>query len=357
MNLRLGLAFGFALICCTLLSRSAAVADDTGQYKLLKSVTVGGDGNWDYLHVDADGRKIYISRGNRFDVFDADTLSKVGEIDDTTGCHGVAIDPVSGHGFTSNGRDPSVTMFDAKTLKVIQKITVTGRPDGIFYDPFTKHIFVESHADPNETVINAADGTVLGTIDLGGEPEQGESDGNGHVYINLESTSEVVVVDPMAMKVTARYPLGDGEGPSGMGLDGKNRRIFSCCGNAKMVILDADSGKILATLPTGNRTDAGTFNPTTLEAFSSNGDGTLTVVKENGPNDFVVEQNVQTKLGARTCALDAKTGNIILCTALFQAQTPATNPTTAPTGETGRPRRQRPRPIPGSFMILVVGKS
>ena len=147
--------------------------------------------------------------------------------------HGVAIDPDSGHGFTSNGRDPSVTMFDTKTLKVIQKITVTGRPDGIFFEPITKHIFVESHADPNETVINAADGTVLGTIDLGGEPEQGESDGNGHVFINLESTSEVVVVDPVAMKVTARYKLGDGEGPSGMGLDAKNRRIFSFCGKPK----------------------------------------------------------------------------------------------------------------------------
>jgi hypothetical protein len=355
MKLRLGLVIALTLMSSALV-RSAAFADDaTGPYKLLKTVTVGGDGNWDYLHVDADNRKLYISRGNRFDVFDADSLAKVGEIDDTIGCHGVAIDPISGHGFTSNGRDPSVTMFDAKTLKVIQKITVTGRPDGIFYEPFTKHIFVESHADPNETVINAADGTVLGTIDLGGEPEQGESDGNGKVFINLESTSEVVLVDPVAMKVTARYPLGDGEGPSGMGLDAKNRRVFSCCGNAKMVVLDADSGKILTTLPTGNRTDAGTFNPDTLEAFSSNGDGTLTVVKENSPNDFAVEQNVQTKTGARTCALDAKTGNIILCTALFQG--PSTAPSTAPAADTGRPRRQRPRPIPGSFMILVVGKS
>jgi DNA-binding beta-propeller fold protein YncE len=355
MKLNLGLVVGLTLMS-TSFKCSAAPADDVaGPYKLLKSVTVGGDGNWDYLHVDADNRKLYISRGNRFDVFDADSLAKVGEIDDTNGCHGVAIDPISGHGFTSNGRDPSVTMFDAKTLKVIQKITVTGRPDGIFYEPFTKHIFVESHADPNETVINAADGTVLGTIDLGGEPEQGESDGNGHVYINLESTSEVVVVDPTAMKVTARYPLGEGQGPSGMGLDAKNRRIFSCCGNAKMVVLDADTGKILATLPTGNRTDAGTFNPDTLEAFSSNGDATLTVVKENSPNDFAVEQNVQTKTGARTCALDAKTGNIILCTALFQA--PSTAPSTAPAAENGRPRRVRPRPVPGSFMILVVGKS
>ena len=172
MKLHLGLLVGLTLICSGLI-RSAALADDTGPYKLLKSVTVGGDGGWDYLNVDADNRKIYISRGNRFDVFDADTLNKVGEIPDTNGCHGVAIDPVSGHGFTSNGRDPSVTMFDAKTLNVIQKITVTGRPDGIFYEPFTKHIFVESHAQPNETVIDPANGTVVGMIDLGGEPEQG----------------------------------------------------------------------------------------------------------------------------------------------------------------------------------------
>jgi hypothetical protein len=247
-------------------------------------------------------------------------------------------------------------MFDIKTLKVIKKIPVTGRPDGIFFEPFTKHIFVESHSDPNETVINAADGTVVGTIDLGGEPEQGESDGNGHVYINLESTSEVVVVDPTAMKVTARYKLGEGEGPSGLGLDAKNRRIFSCCGNAKMVVLDADSGNILATLPTGQGTDAGTFDPDTMEAFSSNRDGTLTVVKENSPTSFVVEQNVQTQVGARTCALDAKTHNVILVTAKFEA--PATAPSAAPAAQPAEGgRRRRPRMIPGTVTILVVGKS
>jgi hypothetical protein len=335
-----------------------ALADDTGGYSVLKSVVVGGDGGWDYLAVDADTRQLYISRGSRVDVFDADSLKKIGEIPDTSNVHGIAWDKESGHGFTSNGdrSAPSVTMFDIKTLKVIKKIPVTGRPDGIFFEPFTKHIFVESHSDPNETVINAADGTVVGTIDLGGEPEQGESDGNGHVYINLESTSEVVVVDPTAMKVTARYKLGEGEGPSGLGLDAKNRRIFSCCGNAKMVVLDADSGNILATLPTGQGTDAGTFDPDTMEAFSSNRDGTLTVVKENSPTSFVVEQNVQTQVGARTCALDAKTHNVILVTAKFEA--PATAPSAAPAAQPAEGgRRRRPRMIPGTVTILVVGKS
>jgi hypothetical protein len=220
----------------------------------------------------------------------------------------------------------------------------------------TKHIFVSSHSDPNETVINGADGAIVGTIDLGGAPEQGVSDGNGHVYINLESTSEVVVVDPTTLKVTARYKLGDGEGPSGMGLDAKNRRVFACCGNQKMVVLDADNGNILATLPTGRGTDAGTFNPDTLEAFSSNGDGTLTVVKESDPNTFAVEQNVQTPTGSRTCALDAKTGNVILITAKFGA--PSTAPSTRPAAQAGnsRPRGRRPPMIPGSFMIVVVGK-
>ena len=343
-----------SIIVSIFLLTSGALADDAGGFKLLKTVTVGGDGGWDYLAVDADTRHLYISRGNRVDVFDADSLQKVGEIPDTANVHGIAWDKESGHGFTSNGNrnDPSVTMFDIKTLKVIKKISVTGRPDGIFFEPFTKHIFVESHSDPNETVINAADGTVVGTIDLGGEPEQGASDGNGHVYINLESTSEVVVVDPTAMKVTARYKLGDGDGPSGLGLDAKNRRVFSCCGNAKMVILDADNGNIITTLPTGNRTDAGTFDPDTLEAFSSNGDGTLTVVKENSPTIFEVEQNVETKVGARTCALDSKTHNIILVTAQFEA--PATEPATQQ-AEGGR--RRRPKMIPGTFTILVVGKS
>jgi DNA-binding beta-propeller fold protein YncE len=238
-------------------------------------------------------------------------------------------------------------MFDIKTLQVIKKIPVTGSPDGIFFEPMTKHVFVESHQDPNETVINAADGAVVGTIDLGGEPEQGASDGQGHVYINLESTSEVVVVDPAAMKVTARYPLGDGDGPSGLGLDAKNHRIFSFRGNGTATVLDADTGKILATLPIGDRVDAGTFNPDTMEAFSSNGDGTLTVIKEKSPTSFAVEQNVQTKFGARTCALDSKTGNILLVTAKFQS--PSTQP--SPTGG----RRRGPPPIPGSFTILVVG--
>jgi hypothetical protein len=348
----------FALVVWVSLFAAKVWAGEAGQYSVVKTEALGGDGGWDYLAVDADLRHLYISRGSRIDVVDADSLKKIGEIPDTANVHGIAWDKESGHGFTSNGSrsEPSVTMFDIKTLQVIKKIPVTGRPDGIFFEPFTKHIFVESHSDPNETVINAADGTVVGTIDLGGEPEQGTSDGNGHVYINLESTSEVVVVDPTAMKVTARYKLGEGEGPSGMGLDAKNRRIFSCCGNAKMVVLDADSGNILATLPTGQRTDAGTFDPDTMEAFSSNGDGTLTVVKENSPTSFMVEQNVQTQVGARTCALDAKTHNVILVTAKFEA--PATAPSAAPAAQPAEGgRRRRPRAIPGSFTILVVGKS
>ncbi len=349
MKLRFGLLLGFALIC------SPALADDAaGPYKLLKCVAVGGTGSWDYLTVDADNRRLYISRQSRVDVFDADSLQKVGEIAETNGVHGIAIDPNTGHGFTSNRGDPSVTMFDIKTLQVIKKITVTGKPDGIFFEPTTKHIFLESHSDPNETVIDPVDGTVLGTIDLGGGPEQGVSDGNGHVYINLEDTSEVVVVDPAAMKVTARYKLGDDVGPGGMGLDAKNHRIFSCCGDdQKMRVVDADTGNILATLPTGRGTDAGTFDPDTMEAFASNGDATLTVVKENSPTSFEVEQNVPTKPGARTCALDSKTHNIYLVTAKFEA--PATRPATQTAS--GSPRRQRPRMIPGSFMILVVGKS
>jgi len=340
----------FVLLVALSLMSSRSLAD-SGPYKLLKSVTVGGDGRWDYITVDSDNRKLYIPRTSRTDVFDVDTLQKVGEIPDTNGVHGVAIDPASGHGFTSNRSDPSVTMFDLKTLAVIKKIPVTGKPDGIFFDPFTKHVFLESHSAPNETIINAADGAVLGTLDLGGEPEQGASDGKGHVYINLESTSEVVAVDPVAMKVTARYPLGDGEGPSGMGFDAANHRIFSFRGNQTAEVLDADSGKILATLPIGDEVDSGTFNPDTMEAFSSNGDGTLTVIHEKDPNTFEVEQNVETQRGARTCALDKKTGNILLVTAKFMAPTTQTTQTTQTS--TGR---HRPRMVPGSFTILVLGK-
>jgi hypothetical protein len=341
---------------------TAQPAPADGPYKVINSVKVGGVGMWDYVYADSGDRLLFIPRTGRptgrVTVYDLDTLKSVGEIPGAVGVHGVVVDPTTGHGFVSCN---PVIMFDPKTLATIKTIPVEGSPDGILFDTGTQRVFVLSHRSPNVTVINPADGSIAGTIDLGGEPEQGASDGSGKVYIDLESTDSVAVVDAKAMKLVATYSLnGQGGGPGGMAMDVKNHILFSFCHNPQnVVILNADDGKIITSLPIGNGVDAAEFNPDTMEAFSSQGDGTLTVIKENSPTSFVVEQNVQTKRGARTSTLDSKTGNIYLITADYAA--PATRPATTPSdggqaaGE--RPRRGRGQMVPGSFTILVVGKS
>jgi len=324
------------------------VADEP--YKMANTAKVGGEGGFDYVFADADGRRLYIPRSSgatsRVTVFDLDSLSSVGEIPNTLGVHGVAIDPKSHHGFSSS---KPVVMFDTTTLETIKTIDVEGNPDGILFDPAKAQIFVLSHRVPNATVINAADGSIVGTIDLGGAPEQAVSDGDGHVYVDIEDKDNVAVVDSDTLKVTAHYDLGgQGGGPAGLALDAKNHILFACCRKPQtVVILNADDGKIITNLPIGSGVDGAAFNPKTTEAFSSQRDGTLTVIKENSPTSFEVEQNVQTTPGAKTCTLDAKTGQIFLITA---DQAP---PTTE--SQTDGPAR-RNRWVPDSFTILVVGR-
>jgi DNA-binding beta-propeller fold protein YncE len=266
---------------------------------------------------------------------------------DTNGVHGAAVDPTSHHGFSSSN---PVVMFDTNTLATIKTIEVKGSPDGILFEPATEHIFVLSHRAPNVTVINAADGAIVGTIDLGGAPEQGASDGKGRVYIDLEDKDKVAVVDAKAMKKTGEYDLGGKGGtPAGLALDAKNNVLFVCCRRGQVaVILNANHGKIISTLPIGNGVDAAEFNPATMEAFSSQRDGTLTVIKENSPTDFAIEQTVQTMQGAKTSTLDSKTNQIFL----IAAETAAP----APGADQGGGRRGRGQMVPDSFTILVVGK-
>ncbi len=312
-----------------------------GPYKVLNTAKVGGDGGFDYVYADADSRHLFVPRGGnpsgRISVYDMDTVKLLKEIPDVKGGHGVAVDPKSGHVFSSSN---PVVMFDVKTLDVIKTIDVTGRPDGILFEPATEKIYVLSHEAPNVTVINAADGAIAGTIDLGGAPEQGASDGKGHVYICVEDKGRVAVVDANAMKVTGHYDLGEKGGtPAGMAMDVANNILFVYCRQAQScVILNAADGKILATLPTGSGCDSAEFNPKTMEAFSSQGDGTLTVIKENSPTTFVVEQTVQTQKGAKCSTLDARTGQIYLIAAERVAG------------------GGRGAIVPGSFTILVVGK-
>jgi DNA-binding beta-propeller fold protein YncE len=339
------------------LTQSVSAAEP---YKIVNSSQTMGTGGIDYVYADSVGRRIYVPRGGQILVFDLDTLKSVGAISNSGG-HGVAVDPKSHHGFSS--RNP-VTMFDTTTLETIKTIPVEGGPDGIMFEPATERIYVFSHRAPNVTVIDPKDGSIVGTIDLGGAPEQAASDEKGRVYVDLEDQDCIAVVDANTLKTTARYSLGGkGGGPGGLGLDAKNHILFAMCHDpATCVVLSADDGKILATLPIGNGTDGGGFNPNTMEAFSSQRDGTLTVIKENNPASFEVEQTVKTKAGAKTCTLDAKNNHIILI-ATEAAPAPAAAEGTAPTPATPPANANQPgggrrggRGGPGFLDILVVGR-
>jgi YVTN family beta-propeller protein len=325
----------------------SSLAQSAGPYKLLQTEKVGGEGGFDYVYADAAARRLYVPRlgpQGKIAIFDLDTLKPVGEIASVS-AHGAAVDAKSQHGF---GSSKPVVMWDAKTLATIKTIDVQGGPDGILGDSSDGRVYVFSHGAPNVTVIDAKDGSVVGTIDLGGAPEQAVADGKGHLYIDLEDKGSIAVVDEKALKVTATYDLqGKGGTCAGLAMDVKNNILFAACRSPQtMVILNAGDGKILETLPIGNGSDGAVFNPKTMEAFSSQGDGTLTIVKENSPTSFVVEQTLQTMTRAKTLTLDSKTNRILLIAAEF---TPAPAP---PPG--GRPGRGQM--VPDSFSILVVGK-
>ncbi|HTA47321.1 MAG TPA: hypothetical protein VK789_32985 [Bryobacteraceae bacterium] len=335
-------------LCLFLAVASMGLAQQ-GPYKVLKNVKVGGEGGFDYVYADSAGRRLYVPRPgaptSRISVFDLDTLAPVGEIP-MANARGAAVDPKTNHGFATS---KPVVMWDTKTLQTIKTIDVQGGPDGIMFDPFNQRVYILSHIAPNATVIDSKDGSVLGTIDLGGAPEQAVSDGKGHIYVDIEDKGNIAVVDAKTMMVTAHYDLSSKGGTcAGLAMDAKNRILFSTCRNPQtMVILNADDGKILDALPIGMGSDGAVFNPATMEAFSSQGDGTLTVVKESSPTSFAVEQTVQTPPRAKTLTLDAKTNNILLITAEYtQPSTPA------PPGRFGG----RGQMVPDSFAIVAVGK-
>jgi hypothetical protein len=340
------LTFALAIaVAATALTVSAQPA--SGPYKIVKTAKVGGVGGFDYVYADEAGRRLYIPRtGNpaRITVFNLDTLESVGEIANTN-ARGAAVSAKTGHGF---GSSKPVAMWDSKTLMPIKTIEVQGGPDGIMYDAFNDRVWVLSHIAPNATVVNAADGTVVGTVDLGGMPEQAASDGKGHLYVDLEDKNKIAVVDAKTLVKTGEYDLaGKGGTCAGLAMDVKNNILFATCRNPQvMVILSAADGKIITTLPIGTGTDGAVFNPNTMEAFSSHGDGTLTIVKENSPTSFVVEQTLQTMTGGKTLTLDSKTNRILIIAAEY---TPP--PTPAPGGRAGRGQM-----IPDSFAILAIGK-
>jgi len=282
-------------------------------YQLQSKVPLGGEEGWDYLTLDSLQRRLYVSRDTRVLVVDVDTDKVVGEIRNTNGVHGIAIAPDCSRGYTTNGKDGTSTVFDVKTLKTLGQVKVGKNPDAITYDPLSKRVFVFNGSGESATVIDAATGSVAGTIGLGGVPEFAVADGEGRVYVNVADKNLVAVIDTRKLAVAARFALGGGKKPTGLAIDRKNRRLFSACRDSStLVVLDADSGKVLASLPIGGGVDAAEFDPATSLAFSSNGDGSITIVREESPAQFTVLENLKTQAGAKTMALDSRSHRIYL---------------------------------------------
>jgi DNA-binding beta-propeller fold protein YncE len=326
---------------------STALAAAGPGYHVVTTYKVGGDGGWDYLTADSDARRLYISRGTHVIVLDADSGKNVGDIADTPGVHGIALAPELGRGFTSNGREGTVSIFDIKTLATSAKVKVGENPDAILYDPATKRVFTFNGHSHDSTAIDAATGKVLGTIKLDGKPEFAVSDAKGEIFVNIEDKSELTAIDPNKLEVKAKWPLAPCTEPSGLAIDRKNRRLFVGCDNKMMAVVNADTGKVLATLAIGEGVDATRFDPESGLAFASCGQsGVLTVVKEESPDKFSVAEDVPTQRGARTMAFDSKTQRAFVVTATF-------GPPPAPTADQPHPR---PSIVPDSFVVLVVAK-
>ena len=329
-------------------TRAAAEALQAGPsgYHLVKTIKVGGDGFWDYLSFDSPTRRLFISRGTKVMVLDVDSEKIIGEIPDTPGVHGIALAPDRGNGYTSNGMAGTISIFDLKSLQVIGHAQAEMNPDCIIYDPATKRVFAMNGRSGTATVVDAVTGMVVGTIQIGGKLEFAAADGAGHVYVNVENKSEEVEIDSKNMTVMAHWPLDPCKEPSGLAIDAKHRRLFAGCGNKMMAVIDADSGKVIATPPIQAGVDADAFDPGTGFAFASCGSGSLTVVHEDSPDKFTVVEDVPTQQGARTMALDPKTHEVYLVTGQF-------GPRPAPTPENPRPF---PTLVPDSFVVLVFAR-
>ena len=327
------------LSAALIMSSSCVIAQSN--YRAGNKIHVEGDGGWDYLNVDEINGRIFVSHGTVAQAIDIKTGKLAGTLPDTKGIHGIAIANDLNKGFTSNGRDSSVTIFNLKTFEVITKINVTGRnPDAILYDPFSQKVFTFNGGSNNSTVIDAKANKVIGTIPLDGKPEFSVTDLKGKVFVNIEDKSVINVINSTTLKVEQHWPIAPGEEPSGLALDNQTHRLFSVCSNKLMIVTDALSGKIITTLPIGDRCDGVAFDPEKKRAYASNGEGSITVVQEENGNSFKVLETVATQPGAKTIAIDKTTHHLYLTTAEYE---------TAPTAANRRP------PVkPNSFVILDI---
>jgi DNA-binding beta-propeller fold protein YncE len=315
-------------------------------YKVETRYPVPGNGGFDYVTIDSDARRLYLSHGTQVDVIDPDSGKLIGTIADTPGVHGVALASEFKHGFTSNGRENKVSMFDPTTLQLINKIEVGKGPDGIYYDPGTKRIFTNNHGSHDITAIDAKTGQVVGTVKVEGDGESAVV-ANGVVYVNLEDTNEVAVFDPKSLEVKKRFPIGVAKTPTGLAYDAKTKRLFIGCRNEpKMVVMDATSGRVITSFAIGRGVDYAAFDPQAQLVFFSCSEGVLNIFHEKSADDYEDAGPVKTQPSARTMAFDPKTKKIFLSAAEF-SETPASTPG-------GRPQRSIK---PGSFVVLVVGKS
>ena len=305
--------FCFAVV--VVLSCVTFAASQNGGYSIIKKIPIPGSGSWDYLTVDPAARRLYVSHGTQVEVVDIDSLSIVGNVPKTPGVHGIAIAPEFGRGFISNGQSSTVTIFDLKTLKPIAEVSTGQKPDAIIYDPATHRVFAFNGGGNSATAIDAETGKVAGTVDLGGGPEFAAADGKGYVFNNLEDESQLLKINSRELKVEQRWPTAPCSSPSSMAMDQSNRRLFLGCRSKVMAVVDADSGKVITTLPIGDHVDATAFDPETKLIFNSNGEGTISVIHQDNPDSYSAVETVKTVPRAKTMALDPKTHRLFLSTA------------------------------------------
>lgn len=343
--LQLWLTVGLGAGLTTAVVADAAAAPNL---QVLQHWKLGGAGGWDYLTMDSAKKRLFISRATRVDVISVESGKLIGSIPDTPGVHGVALAPALNRGFTSNGRANTVTVFDLDTLKVIQEVKVSGRnPDAILYEPSGKHVFTFNGASKDVTVLDASSLAVVATIPVPDKPEFAAQDGRGQIFVNIESDpGQMVVIDARKLAVKSTWPLPGCNSPSGLAIDSAHRRLFSVCDGKVMAVTNAVSGRQAALVPIGEHPDAAAYDRKRGWVFSSNGEGSLSVVREDSPDRYSVVQSVVTQRGARTMALDEATGKAYLVTAEFGPAPPAT-------AEQPHPR---PALIPDSFVVLVVGE-
>lgn len=310
-------------------------------YHILKSYPILSSGRWDYIALSPINDNIYVSHMTQVNILNRNTGDSVGIIPNTDGVHGIAFVPALGKGFTSNGKSNTVTVFDINTNKPQDKIKTGDNPDAIMYDGFSGKLYVCDGKSKDLCVIDPATNRVIKTIALGGKPETAVSDGSGKLFVNIEDKNEIVVINTKTLAIINRWKIGHGDEPTGLAIDIKTKRLFAGCGNNILVVINTENGKVVKEIPTGKGCDGVGFDNTTKLIFSSNGEGTLTVVKENSADDYSIAENVATQKGAKTLVIDEKTHKVYLPTAKLE-----------PTKKTGQ---KHPDMIPGTFHVLVVG--